>query len=164
MNTFRLPLAAYSVALLVLCQLANADESCPRTIGTDEVFLESWPQADTWIGSESLAVILPPNGFWATTVQGHLIAVKLFWYSAGFQPGMERDFVGQIERLDEGPNDAVISEPTNAGLANNVWTILTGIDFKSAGCWRVTGEYQGHSLDFVVETIENKANESSTKR
>jgi len=60
-----------------------------------------------------------------------------------------------MERLDEGPNDAVISDPTNAGLANDVWTILTGIDFKRAGCWRVIGEYRGQSLEFVVETIDH---------
>ena len=153
MNTFRLQPAIYLVALLGFGQFANAEESCPRTIGADKVFLEPWPQAETWFGSESLAVILPKNGIWPTTVEGHLIAIKLFWYSAGFQPGMERDFVGRIERLDEGPNDAVISRPTNAGLANDVWTILTGVDFKSAGCWRIVGEYRGQSLDFVVETI-----------
>jgi hypothetical protein len=155
MNTFRLPLAICSIALLVLGQIANADENCPRTIGADKVFSKPWPQADSWFGSEALAVILPTSGIWPTTVEGHLIAVKLFWYSAGFQPGMERDFVGRIERLDEGPNDAVISDPTNAGLANDVWTILTGIDFKSAGCRRVTGEYRGQSLEFVVETIDH---------
>jgi len=151
MHTFRLPVRICSVALLVSCQIANADENCPRTIGTDKVFSEPWPQADRWFGSETLAVMLPKNGIWPTTVPGHLIAVKLFWYSAGFQPGMERDFVGRIE----GPNDAVISRPTNAGLANDVWTILTGIDFKSAGCWRIIGKYQGQSLEFVVETVDS---------
>ena len=153
MNTSRLPLAICFVALVGSGQFAKADESCPRTIGADRVFLAPWPQAETWFGSESLAVILPKDGIWPTTVEGHLIAVKLFWYSAGFEPGMERDFVGRIERVDEGPNDAVISPPTNAGLANDVWTILTGVDFKSAGCWRITGEYRGQSLEFVVETV-----------
>lgn len=155
MNTLRLPFAICLVALLALGQIATADENCPLTIGANKVFSKAWPRADSWFGSESLAVILPENGIWPTTVDGHLIAVKLFWYSSGFQSGMERDFVGRIERLDEGPNDAVISSPTNAGLANDVWTILTGIDFKSAGCWRVSGEYRGQSLEFVVETVEH---------
>ena len=153
MNPIRLQLPICAAALLGFGQFANAEENCPRTIGADKVFSEPWPQAETWFGSESLAVILPNNGIWPTTVEGRPIAVKLFWYSAGFQPGMERDFVGRIERLDEGPNDAFISPPTNAGMANNVWTILTGVDFKSAGCWRITGEYRGQSLEFVVETI-----------
>jgi len=156
MNTFRHLIGICSMALLVSCQIVKADEACPRTIGADKVFSEPWPQADTWFGSEPLAVLLPKDGIWPTTVEGHLIAVKLFWYSAGFQPGMERDFVGRIERLDDGPNDAVISRPTNAGLANDVWTILTGIDFKSSGCWRITGEYRGQSLEFVVETVDHR--------
>lgn len=156
MNTFRHLIGICSVVLLVSCQLAKTDESCPRTLGADKVFSEPWPQADAWFGSEALAVLLPEDGIWPTTVEGHLIAVKLLWYSAGFQSGMERDFVGRIERLDDGPNDAVISRPTNAGLANDVWTILTGIDFKSSGCWRITGEYRGQSLEFVVETVDHR--------
>ena len=127
---FRPQVVICSVALFVFAQFAAAEESCPRTLGTDRVFSQPWPQAETWFGSESLAVILPDNGIWPTTVEGHLIAVKLFWYSAVFQPEMERDFVGRIERLDEGRNDAVISRPTNAGLANDVWTILTGVDAR----------------------------------
>lgn len=131
-NLARLQFVVSSLALIVLfSQAVLAEESCPRTIGADDVFLEPWPQADTWFGSESLAVILPENGVWPTTVEGRQIAVKLSWYSAGFQPGMEPAFVGRIERMDEGPNDAIISRPTNAGLANDVWTILTGIDFRA---------------------------------
>ena len=152
-----LQLVVCSVALLGFTQLTHTKESCPSTLGSDNVFLEPWPKADTWYGSESLAVILPKSGTWSTTRKGHLIAIKLFWYSAGFQPGMERDFVGRIERLDKGPNDAVISRATNAGLADDVWTILTGIDFKSEGCWRITGEYRGQTLEFVVRTVDYEA-------
>lgn len=155
MKVRKLQLAICSVALVVLSQFAVAGESCPRNIGADKVFAAPWPQADTWFGSEALAVILPRDGIWSTTAEGRLIAVKLVWYSAGFQPGMERDFVGRIERLDEGPNDAMISRATNAGLANDVWAIMTGINFKSAGCWRIVGEYRGQSLEFVVETIDH---------
>ena len=139
---------------------ANADGDCPRTIGTDTKFREFWPNASTWFGTETLAVMLPPDAIWPTTKPTAAISVKLFWYSAGFRPGMERDFVGRIERLDGGPNDAVMSRPTNAGLANNVWAILTGIDFKSSGCWRITGKYRGQSLEFVVETADYRKRES----
>lgn len=153
MNAISLWLHIFVVALLGFAQFAEAEERCPRTIGAENVFSEPWPQSETWFGSESLAVILPEKGFWPTTAEGHLIAVKLFWYIADFQPGMESDFVGRIERIDDGPNDATISASTNAGLANDVWTVLTGVDFNSAGCWRITGEYRRNSLDFVVETV-----------
>ena len=158
MNAFQL--IVVSVALLGFDQFAHAEDSCPSTVGSDNVFLEPWPQADSWYGSESLAVILPRSGIWPTTYEGRAISVKLFWFSSGFQPGMERDFVGRIERLDEGPNDAAISSPTNAGLGDEVWTILTGVDFKSEGCWRITGEYRGQALEFVVRTVDYEALES----
>lgn len=155
MDTFRLPLSICLIASLVPGSFIKAKESCPRTVGADKVFAEPWPQADTWFGSEALAVILPSGGVWSTTRPPAQISVKLVWYSAGFEPGMERDFIGQIERIDEGPNDAVVSRPTNAGMANEVWTIMTGISFKSAGCWRITGEFRGQSLEFVVETVDH---------
>ena len=72
MNTFRLKLALCSVVLLGFGQFANAEESCPRTFGADKVFLEPWPQAETWFGSESLAVILPKNGFFTTSGHGQI--------------------------------------------------------------------------------------------
>jgi hypothetical protein len=153
MRTERNRMALFAAMWFGFVAVANSGERCPRTLGADVVFSERWPQADTWLGSEALAVVLPANGTWPTTVEGHAMAIKLFWYSAGFQPGLERDFAGRIERLDEGPNDAVMSRPTNAGLEHDVWAILTGIDFRSAGCWRISGTYRGQSLAFVVETI-----------
>jgi len=146
-----------TIAILIVCQPAEASETCPRTIGINKAFVKTWSQANTWFGSEALAVVLPQDGIWPTTRPGNRIAVKLFWYSASLKlpvkPGFENEFVGRIERVDEGPNDAVISRPTNALLQSDTWTILTGIDFKSAGCWRVIGEYRGQSLEFVVETL-----------
>jgi hypothetical protein len=32
--------------------------------------------------------------------------------------------------------------------------MLAGIDFPSAGCWRLTLNYLGQSLGFVVETLD----------
>lgn len=155
MNALRL--AVFSIALLGFGQLAHAEESCPTTVGSDNVFLEPWPKADTWYGSESLAVILPRSGIWSTTYEGMAISVKLVWYAAGFQSGMERDFAARIERLDEGPNDARISSPSNVGFSDGVKAIMTGVDFKSEGCWRVIGEYRGQTLEFVVRTVDYEA-------
>lgn len=151
------------VLLISSCFSAFAEEQCPRTLGSDRVFAKPWPQASTWYGTEALAVILPKNGIWLTTVPGHLIAVKVFWYSSEFQARSESEtwddtgFKAHIKRLDEGPDNAEISEPNWAGggsMGEN-WTMLTGIDFPSSGCWEITGEYSGQSLTFVVETIES---------
>lgn len=165
MNIPTLAFIAGSSILLVVSQSAVADDSCPRTSGADRVFAEPWPQAKNWFGSESLAVMLPKDGIWPTTVPGNLIAVKLFWYSKEFQAVAEQGFDGgshlgfraRIKRLDSGPDDAEISGPNWAGLGGlgDNWTMLTGIDFQSAGCWEITGEYRDQSLSFVVETVDH---------
>jgi len=130
--------------------------TCPRTVGSVTEFVDGWPHADTWFGTNQLAVILPRNGVWPTTAPGHRISVRLFWYIDGFEAGQEGDFIGNVKRLDEGENDAIISAPTNAGGPSlGASTILTGINFPSAGCWEIIGTYKGNTLTFIVETIEH---------
>ena len=160
----RIGIACAVVLVLVTLGAAHAAE-CPRTLGTDTAFRAPWPSASTWFGTEALAVVLPQEGIWPTTSPGALIAVKLFWYSseiqavadAGFDNGKMLGFTASIERLDSGPDDAVISGPNWAGLGGlgDNWTILTGIDFPSAGCWKISGEFLDQSLTFVVETINH---------
>ena len=149
-------LAIGGIAALLMPVGANANDSfdCPRTLGSDKTFSEPWPQSDYWYGSEALAVVLTADGTMGTTGPEYNLTAKIFWYSAGFEPGMEVDFVGRIERLDDGPNDAMITSATNAGFGGN-WTILTGLRFSSFGCWKVIGEYRGQTLEFVIETKES---------
>ena len=35
------------------------------------------------------------------------------------------------------------------------WRMLTGVDFRGAGCWEVTAAYLGQTLTFVVETVNS---------
>ena len=159
-------LSTLVLATLVIAQTcpAQADNTCPRTLGSETAFRGPWPAAATWYGTEALAVKLPKDGIWPTTKPGNRISVKVFWYSTEFQATAEKGFDGgehmgfeaRIRRLGPGPNDAVISGPNWVGLGGlgENWTILTGIDFPSAGCWELTGEYFDQSLTFVVETID----------
>ena len=158
--------AVPAVLLLPVAAPVPAVENCPRTIGSTMVFAEPWPQSATWYGSEGLAVMLTPDGTLSTTRPGASLAVKYFWYSGSlasggdleaYQRGSEAEFVGEVERLDEGPNDAVMSPPTNAGGDSlGAWTILTGVDFPSPGCWKITGNFRGQTLSFVVETVPHE--------
>lgn len=144
------------VLLIVPLTSLGAPEECDRTIGSSKEIVETWPHVETWFGSTALAVILPDNGTWPTTAPGHSISVKLFWWREGFEPGNEANLVVQLKRLDNGLNDADISSPTNAGGDPlGAWTMLTGIDFPSAGCWEVTGKYLGDKLTFIVETVKH---------
>jgi hypothetical protein len=79
----------------------------------------------------------------------------MFIWSIGFKPGMEENLAVRVESLSGGPNDAVVKGVTNAGADSlGGWTMLAGIDFPSAGCWRLTVDYLGQSLSFVVETLD----------
>ena len=61
--------------------------------------------------------------------------------------GPEEDLFDPDDRIDVG-------EPTNAGRRESgSWTILVGVDIRRAGCWKVTGEYRGQTLSFVVESV-----------
>ncbi|MDH4125700.1 MAG: hypothetical protein OEW64_12800 [Gammaproteobacteria bacterium] len=141
------------VAFLICQSFSVWATECPVTIGIDGPYVEGWPNAKTWYGSEKIAVILPADGIWPTTKPGNLTSVKLFWYLEGFKPGLENEFEFSIQRIDEGPNDAVAPRVTNAGGPNlGAWTALVGIDFPNEGCWEIAGSFRGNTLTFVVKT------------
>lgn len=162
-----------AAAVLIAPTALNADElvlrtenggECPVTLGTDKL-LE--PDSRNLYGSEALAVALPADGTWGVTAPNARIAVKLFWRSAGFRPGMERNLKVEIVNLNGGANDAVVKDITNANSVpediqkaqfddewQDGWLMLTGIDFPSPGCWQITGEYLGQTLTFVIQTVE----------
>lgn len=146
---------ALLLATLLSMPAAYGAASCPTTPATGDAPVDGWPDVTRWTGTSALATLLPEDGDWPLTAERNQIAVKLFWYASGFEAGMERDFSIVIERLDEGPNDARAMRPTNATMPSGVTTILTGIDFPSAGCWKITGVFREETLEFVVATRPN---------
>ena len=145
------PVLIASIGLVVsICSdqaISDTSGNCPVTLGTGKFLESSFPESENWYGSEALAVMVPGHRAWGTTGPNALIAVKLFWWSAGLKPGMESNLKVSIKNLDGKPNDAVVSDPTNAHAESlGGWTMLTGIDFPSAGCWEITGEYFGQAL------------------
>jgi len=148
-------ISPFVVAALFGSLSATADVACPRTVGSKS-FGPPFPDSSHWYGSESFAVQLSPDGTWPTTVPGARIAVKLFWWSAGFKPGMESNLMVTLKELNGRAAKAVVSRATNAHAESlGGWTMLTGIDFPEAGCWEVTGRYLGQELTFVVETVSS---------
>lgn len=150
-NRFR-AFALLSAALFSTAALAEPNSSCPITLGTDEMLGPPFPAAQNWYGSEALAVGLPGDGRWGVTRPGARIAVKLFVWSADFATGMERHLSVEIEGVDGRQSDAEVKDITNARLADDSTAMLAGIDFPTAGCWRIRLHYLGQSLAFVVET------------
>ena len=89
---------------------------------------------------------------------------------------MEKYLKVEIVNLGGGPNDAVVKDITNANAVpddwedarfddewQNGWTMLTGIDFPSPGCWEITGEYLGQILTFVVRTVDYSETRASSE-
>jgi hypothetical protein len=150
--------AALTIFLALAWTSAKSEPSpeCPATIPSDRLLGDPFPESDLWYGSEALAIQLPYYGVWSTTKAGHAISVKLFWWSAGFEPGMESNLKVSVRSLLGASVDATVSKPTNAYASDlGGWTMLTGIDFPSAGCWEFTARYLNQELRFVVETVDS---------
>ena len=128
---------AFTISLNPILVSAKAGDICPVTLGSDEIFGVSFPKGKNWYGSESLAVMLSTDGVWPTTKSGHLIAVKLFWWSIGFEPGMESNLTVDIQSLNGKSVRAKVGKPTSAHAESlGGWTMLTGTWRCSPGSGR----------------------------
>jgi hypothetical protein len=125
---------------------------CLTTTPAGQIFGKPFPSSDRWYGSESLAVMLPQDGIWRGMGPEHHYRDKLFWWSYGFKPGGESNFKVSARNLSDSSLAAEISAPTNAHAPSlGGWTMLVAVEFPTAGCWEITGDYLGQRLSFVVE-------------
>jgi hypothetical protein len=112
------------------------------------------PPGTFWFGTERLWTMITVGGTWRGLSRNDSgLRQKVFWWYPGFdgrtepQPeltvtGVRLDHAGWFTRLPPATN------AFNAGFGG--WTILTGIDVPTTGCWELTGSYRGHTLTFVV--------------
>jgi hypothetical protein len=138
--------------------------ACLTTTPGGALLAEPFPSADRWYGSEALAVILPPGGIWNGLGPERHYRNKLFWWSAGFRPGLEHNLTVTGRRLDADAPPATVSRSTNAHSPSlGGWTLLVGVEFPSAGCWQILGEYLGQKLAFTVEVPASRAQAVPTR-
>lgn len=133
--------------------------TCPVTLASDEFRgpVDAAP-GTRWYGNDVLAVMLPADGIWPTTKSGALIAVKLFWWSKGFEPGMENALRVEVTDLEKPAQYPKTIDATNAKAKSlGGWAMLTGLDLPHAGCWRISGSYHGEDLSFVIQAIDAEA-------
>lgn len=159
MTPQRLTLPLLAVALHLASDTpADAATSCPRTITSGEVFSKPFPTSDNWYGSESLAVILHPNGYWWGMGPQLNYRDKLYWWSYGFRPGSEVHLHITGRRVDGNAPPASISRASSAYAPDlGGWAMLVAVEFPNAGCWEISGEYLGQRLTFVVEVADDQA-------
>ena len=147
-------LVVLAISLQLSCSAEAQGTACAATTPSGASLGKPFPRSENWYGSEVLAVILPPDGIWAGTAKLHYRG-KLFWWSYGFEPGMESQLKVWGRRLDGAAPPAEVSRPSNAHAPSlGGWTMLVAVEFPSAGCWEISGEYQGQRLSFIVNVSD----------
>lgn len=157
--TARRSILALLVVLLPMPGHAAETTTCPTTVASQEFRgpVDASPGTQ-WYGTDALAVMLPTDGIWPTTKAGNLIAVKLFWWSEGFEPGMENALHVELTDLaapDAHPKTLAATNAKAKSLGG--WAMLTGIDLPHAGCWRISARYHREELSFVIQAIDAEA-------
>ena len=95
-----------------------------------------------WYGSDALWTVLPVSGKGGVGGPG-----KSFWWRKGYDPHTETNphLILTARRIDGEAPSIAVSDATNAGGG-----MLIGFRFRAAGCWEVTGHYDGNAVSFVV--------------
>ncbi len=156
------------VFLMVIVLLAlgtvgcSAQATCPLTVsgGTSSFtapapYSPAAPGSDLfWYGSEGLWTALPKNGIWSDlplNPEGY--TQKILWWSESFSVDSEPEpnLTVSGERLDEEAPPLKVSRATNAFAEDIGSAMLVGVDFPTAGCWKVTGQYKKAELTFVIQ-------------
>lgn len=112
------------------------------------------PSSNFWYGDERFWTMLQADGKWARLPRhpgGY--RQKVFWWYPGFDGRVEArpDLKVTGRRLDGTESFVHAAPATNAHHPDfGGWTILTGIDVPTTGCWELTGTYRGQTVTFVV--------------
>ena len=108
--------------------------------------------SESWFGSDTLAVMLPPEGVWRGMGPEYHYRNKLFWWSAGFKPGSESNMKVTGRRLDGKSAPANVSTTSSACSPSlGGWAMLVAVEFPGPGYWENAGRYLGQELKFMVE-------------
>jgi hypothetical protein len=142
----------------------DSPATCPVTGAPETAFVppEPFPAAPPeryenqfWYGTPELWTMLGTDATWYALPQDkNGYSQKVFWWSQSFDTKVDPfpAFTVTLEQLDTGASSAPIvaaEQATNAS-ADFGTAMLTGIEIPSLGCWKVTGQYSGAELSFLV--------------
>jgi hypothetical protein len=140
--------------------VSSVPQTCPITQPPAQTFVPPPPypsqhsSQEFWFGSEKLWVQLPTNGTWS-----HLphyrpsdmaFRQKIQWWRKGYDWHTDNPSKLTVtgERLDS-PAPLLASQSNASGVTGPAF-IISGLDIPTLGCWRVTGDYAGDKLTFVI--------------
>ncbi|MDQ6949983.1 MAG: hypothetical protein M3256_28010 [Actinomycetota bacterium] len=94
---------------------------------------------------------MDPNGSWTgLPYQNGAYTQKVFWWSHGYLGDSLPNLTVMGVRLD-GPAAPLVASRANGAFGEDIGSaMLVGIDIAAAGCWAITGQFQGAALTFVV--------------
>ncbi len=134
--------------------------SCPVTFPQNPIFIPPTPYDNLhsfkdhfWFGSNSLWTIIPVNGIWdALPLNPEGYTQKILWWREGYvwDQEPEPNLVVTGERLDAPAPPLNVSKATNAFAGDIGSAMMVGVDFPTLGCWKITGNYNGIELSFVI--------------
>jgi hypothetical protein len=141
--------------------------ACSVTKPSDSPFVPPLPYPtaplgdDFWFGTPQLWTVLPRSGAWKGlphyTPSDPTFRQKSPWWRQGYSGhASEPNLTVTGERLD------AVASPLLSDHASSVWEenkpdlpfMMTGLNFPTVGCWRVTGRYAGTELSYVVWVTE----------
>lgn len=147
-------------ALIAFLGAPEIDGDCPVTRPPERPFTPPdtgspnvLDEAYFWYGSNALWTQLPRDGVWRDLPHNERgFTQKIFFSRDGYnwteEPLPALTISGR--RLDDADITFEELEATN-GYHHDVGSfMLIGVDVPTAGCWQITGHYQGHDLAFVV--------------
>ena len=104
-------------------------------------------------GSSSLWTTVPANGTWNGLPHSSVgYTQKILWWREGYMWDQEPEpnLVVTGERLDESASPLIVDKATNAYASDIGSAMMVGVDFPTLGCWKITGNYNGNELSFVI--------------
>jgi hypothetical protein len=150
---------SWVLALSPLAALADCPVTLPSSSPVDVPGMRSGGTY-AWYGSEALAVLLPAHGRWKGMGPARNFRDKFWIWRRGYEAtGEERPaltITGVKLHDGEETERLRIDRATNA-FGKGWASMLVGMEYPSAGCWRVTVTYVyvgiTHELEFVVDVV-----------
>jgi len=154
--------------------LTGVPASCPVTVPGRSAFTpasetpEGPPSVydEVWYGTPQLWTMINPQG--EVNSKRWLEGDRTFWWSEEYSPDNPGEFTITAEQID-GPTSTVrVSEPAGSGFSpfmvqpTHESVTHVGIALPEPGCWRLTAEYKGATLSYVIWFTETTMGEFAT--
>jgi hypothetical protein len=140
---------------LVFCSALAFADTCPVTTAPEPPFVPPSPYPEAaektfYIGTPQLWVSVYPGPWRGLPRWREGYRQKIVWWSEGYNAKVDPLPAISIsgQRLDGDAPPMVVTG------ANGSWTnidfIMSGVNFPTTGCWKITGKFKGAEVKFVV--------------